>query len=429
MRRAILEQLLAMRQGGRAIVRAMDVDSGEEKLVDPGTDTSPLGRAAARALKDDTSQRIVLDNRVWFLTVYNTPRELVIIGAVHIAQALAQLGADMGYRVRVIDPRGAYAAPERFAGVRVIQSWPDEALAAEPLTARSALIALSHDIKLDDPALAAALRSPAGYIGALGSVRTHAKRLVRLTALGFSAHELARIHGPVGLGIGARSPAEIAIAILAQLVQLRRGPAPLRVGGVVMAAGLSRRMGRNKLLAELGGKPLLRHAVEAALASRLDPVIVVTGHDAPGILQALDGLNVIVAHNPRFAEGLSTSLQTGIATLPGDCDGALVLLGDMPGITPALIDRTIAAFDPAGNNPICVAARNGKRGHPVLWGRQFFAEIENLSGDTGAQALMTRHAAQIGEIETLDDAPFTDIDTPEALAAYAGRSLDSAEPL
>ena len=428
MRRAILEQLLAMRQSGRAIVRAMDVESGEEKLVDPGTDTS-LGRAAARALKDDTSQRIVLDNRVWFLTVYNTPRELVIIGAVHIAQALAQLGAGMGYRVRVIDPRGAYAAPERFAGVRVIQSWPDEALAAEPLTARSALIALSHDIKLDDPALVAALRSPAGYIGALGSVRTHAKRLVRLGALGFSARELARIHGPVGLGIGARSPAEITIAILAQLVQLRRGSAPVRIGGVVMAAGLSRRMGRNKLLAELGGKPLLRHAVEAALASKLDPVIVVTGNDAPGIRQALDGLNVMFAHNSNFAEGLSTSLQTGIAALPGDCDGALVLLGDMPGISPALIDRTIAAFDPAGNNAICVAARNGKRGHPVLWGRQFFAEIESLSGDTGAQALMTRHAAQVGEIETLDDAPFTDIDTPEALAAYAGRSLDSAEPL
>ena len=165
MRRASLEQLLAMRRKGRAIVRALDVESGEEILIDPATDLSPLGRAAARALKDDASQRIILDNRVWFLTVYNTLWELVIIGAVHIAQALAQLGADMGFSVRVIDPRGAYAASERFAGVRVIQSWPDEALAAEPLTARSALIALSHDTKVDDPALVTALRSPAGYIG------------------------------------------------------------------------------------------------------------------------------------------------------------------------------------------------------------------------------------------------------------------------
>src|SRR5476651_1524873 len=156
MRRAMLEQLLAMRQSGRAVIRALDVESGEEKLVDPASDTSPLGRAAAQALKEDASQRVTLDNRVWFLTVYNTPWELVIIGAVHIAQALAKLGADMGYRVRVIDPRGAYAAPERFAGVRVNQGWPDEALAAEPLTPRSALIALSHDTKLDDPALAAA---------------------------------------------------------------------------------------------------------------------------------------------------------------------------------------------------------------------------------------------------------------------------------
>lgn len=421
MRRAILDQLLAMRRSGRASVRALDVESGEEELIDPATDVSPLGRAAARALQEDASQRVTVENREWFLTVYNTPRELVIIGAVHIAQALAQLGADMGYRVRVIDPRGAYAAPERFAGVRVVQSWPDEALAAEPLTARSALVALSHDIKLDDPALTAALRSPAGYIGALGSVRTHARRLARLRALGFSETELARIHGPVGLGIGARSPAEIAIAILAQLIQLHRGGTQPRIGGVVLAAGLSRRMGHNKLLAELNGKPLLRHAVEAALASRVDPVIVVTGNDAPGIKNALTGLNVTFAHNDRFADGLSTSLQSGIAALPNDCDGALVLLGDMPGITPALIDHTIAAFNPAEGQAICVAAQNGKRGHPVLWGRQFFAEIQGLSGDAGAQSLMARHAAQIGEVEAADDAPFTDIDTPEALAAYAGR--------
>jgi CTP:molybdopterin cytidylyltransferase MocA/xanthine/CO dehydrogenase XdhC/CoxF family maturation factor len=424
MRRAMLEQLLAMRQSGRPVIRALDVESGNENLIDPATDISPLGRAAARALMEDASQRVTVDGRNWFLTVYNTPWELVIIGAVHIAQALAKLGAAMGYRVRVIDPRGAYAAPERFSGVRVIQEWPEDALAAEPLTARSALIALSHDIKLDDPALVAGLRSPAGYIGALGSVRTHASRLVRLSALGFTQSELARIHGPVGLGIGARSPGEIALAILAQLVQLRRGAAPLRIGGVILAAGLSRRMGRNKLLAELNGKPLLRHAGEAALASRLDPVIVVTGHEEANIRKALSGLNVGFIHNPRFAEGLSSSLQAGVRALPGDCDGALVLLGDMPGITPELIDRTVAAFDPAQGRAICVAARGGKRGHPVLWGRQFFGEIENLGGDAGAQVLMARHAAQIGEVEAMDDAPFSDIDTPEALAAWSTNVLD-----
>ena len=424
----MLEQLLAMRQGGRAVIRALDVENGEEKLIDPATDTSPLGRAAAQALKADASQRVTLDNRVWFLTVYNTPWELVLIGAVHIAQALAKLAGAIGYRVRVIDPRGAYAAPERFAGVRVIRSWPEEALAAEPLTARSALVALSHDIKLDDPALAAGLRSPAGYIGALGSVRTHASRLARLGALGFGAAELARIHGPVGLAIGARSPGEIAISVLAELVQLRRKAAP-RIGGVVLAAGLSRRMGGNKLLADLSGKPLLRHAVEAALESRLDPVIVVTGHDAADIQKALSGLNVMFAHNARFADGLSTSVQEGIRALPGDCEGALVLLGDMPGISAALIDRVIAGFDPAQGRAICVAAKGGKRGHPVLWGRQFFEEIESLSGDTGAQSLMARHADQIGAIEAADDAPFSDIDTPEALAAYRGRPRRKAETL
>jgi CTP:molybdopterin cytidylyltransferase MocA/xanthine/CO dehydrogenase XdhC/CoxF family maturation factor len=427
MRRATLEQLLAKRQSGRAMVRALDVESGEEKLIDPAADTSPLGRAAARALKDDVSRRVQLAGRTWFLTVYNTSRELVIVGAVHIAQALAELALAAGYRVRVIDPRGAYAAPERFAGIRVVQSWPDDALAAEPLTARSALVALSHDPKLDDPALAAALRSPCGYIGALGSVRTHANRLARLGTAGFMPDDLARIHGPVGLAIGARSPGEIAIAILAELVQLRRKSAGLRIGGVVLAAGLSRRMGRNKMLAELAGKPLLRHAVEAALQSRLDPVVVVTGHDEAAVKAALSGLEVSFADNPRFADGLSTSLRAGIGALPEDCDGALVLLGDMPGITSALIDRTIAAFDPREGRAICVAAAGGKRGHPVLWGRQFFAEIERLTGDSGAQPLLARHAGQIAEIAAADDAPFTDIDTPEALVAYSSRLLDAAE--
>jgi CTP:molybdopterin cytidylyltransferase MocA len=414
MKHATLLALNAARAQGRALVRALDVDSGHEKLIDPATDTSPLGLAAKAALRADASTDVTLDGRQWFLTVYNVPWEIVVVGAVHIAQALVPLAQAAGYRVRIIDPRMAYATEERFPGVVLTRSWPDEALAAEPLTPRSVLVVLAHDPKLDDAALVTALRSPAGYIGALGSRHTHARRLQRLKALGFSARELERIHGPVGLAIGARSPSEIAIAILGELVKIRRTRP--RVTGLVLAAGMSSRMGRNKLTAPLAGKPMLRHAVEAALASRLHSVTVVTGHDAAAVEVALEGLPVRFLHNPHYAAGLSTSLRAGVAAADGD--GLMVLLGDMPGITAGLIDRAIAAFDPAAGRAICVATSRGEHGHPVLWGRQFFGELAKLTGDRGARGLISAHADQVCEIEAGDAGPLTDIDTPDALAAY-----------
>ena len=423
MRRATLEKLVAARQDGRPMVRAIDPQSGEEKLIDPGADTSPLGRAAAEALARDASGRVTVEGRDWFLTLYNVPQELVIVGAVHIAQALAALAMAAGYRVRVIDPRPAYAAEERFAAIRLIRDWPEEALAAEPLTRRSALVALAHDPKVDDPGLAAALRSQAFYVGGLGSRRTHSRRLTRLKGLGFSDAELARIRGPVGLAIGAKSPSEIAIAILAELVQVRHASKVARIGGVVLAAGLSRRMGHNKLIAEVGGKSLVRHAAEAAIAAGLDPVIVVTGHQAGEIEKALAGLAVGFVNNPSFADGLSTSLKRGIDSLPADCAGAMVLLGDMPGVSPELVARVSAAFEPAKGRSICVATADGERGHPVLWGRQFFAELMRLSGDQGARGLMAAHAENIVEVVAGDASPLTDIDTPEALENYLAETM------
>jgi CTP:molybdopterin cytidylyltransferase MocA/xanthine/CO dehydrogenase XdhC/CoxF family maturation factor len=423
MRRETLEKLAAARRDGRPMVRAIDPESGEERLIDPATDGSPLGRAAAGALEHDASLRVTVEGRDWFLTLYNVPLELVIVGAVHIAQALAALAMAAGYRVRVIDPRPAYAAEQRFAGIRLIRDWPEEALAAEPLTHRSALVALAHDPKVDDPGLAAALRSQAFYVGGLGSRRTHGRRLARLKELGFSDAELARIRGPVGLAIGARSPSEIAIAILAEMVQVRRAPKEMRIGGVVLAAGLSRRMGRNKLVAEVAGRSLVRHAAEAALAGGLDPVMVVTGHQAGEIEKSLAGLPVGFVHNPSFADGLSTSLKAGIESLPADCAGAIVLLGDMPGVSPELVARVSAAFEPAKGRSICVATAEGRRGHPVLWGRQFFAELMRLSGDQGARGLIAAHAANIVEVGAGDAGPLTDIDTPEALESYLAETM------
>ena len=224
MRRETLASLNEARRAGRAIVRATDIKTGDEIVLDPMSDVTPLGTAAAQAARADQSTTVELDGRSWFLAVYNPPLDLIIIGAVHIAQPLARMAALAGYGVRVIDPRKSFATPERFPDVQLSHDWPDDALAKSPLGPRSALVALTHDPKVDDPALTAALHSDCFYIGALGSKKTHAARLARLGQNGFSVEQLARICGPAGLAIGAKSPAEIAVSILAQMTAtLRQG--------------------------------------------------------------------------------------------------------------------------------------------------------------------------------------------------------------
>jgi xanthine dehydrogenase accessory factor len=222
-KREILEALNAARRDGRAIVRAADLASGEELLIDPATDTSPLGEAAAGAARADTSGPAQIEGRSWFLSVYNPPLELAIVGAVHIAQPLAAMAREAGYGVRIIDPRTAFATEARFPGVTISHDWPDEALAKAPLGRRSAIVFLSHDPKIDDPGLIAALKSECFYIGTLGSKKTQAARQARMKAAGFGENTLQRLHGPVGLDIGARSPAEIAISILAEMTLVLRG--------------------------------------------------------------------------------------------------------------------------------------------------------------------------------------------------------------
>jgi molybdenum cofactor cytidylyltransferase len=203
--------------------------------------------------------------------------------------------------------------------------------------------------------------------------------------------------------------------------QLPDAPHAPKIAAIVLAAGLSSRMGSNKLLAPLGGQPLLRHAVEAAAKSVADPVIVVTGSESDKAEAVLAGLALRFVHNRDYADGLSTSLKAGIAALPGDCDGAIVLLGDMPGVTSALIDRMIAAFSPPDGRAICVASHGGRRGNPVLWARRFFPEIAALEGDVGAKHLIAANGELVCEVEAADDGPLTDIDTPDALAAYRSR--------
>jgi molybdenum cofactor cytidylyltransferase len=191
-----------------------------------------------------------------------------------------------------------------------------------------------------------------------------------------------------------------------------------RAAALVLAAGRSTRMGGpNKLLAEIGGKPLVRFVAEQALASRAAPVLVVTGHERAKVEAALAGLRVRFVHNPDYAAGLSTSLKAGLAALPPEVDGAIVCLGDMPQVTAGLIDRMLDAFDPARGAFVVVPIIEGKRGNPVVWSRRFFPDLMALEGDVGARHLIAAHADAVAEVPVEDSAALTDVDTPDALLA------------
>jgi molybdenum cofactor cytidylyltransferase len=190
-----------------------------------------------------------------------------------------------------------------------------------------------------------------------------------------------------------------------------------RVAAIVLAAGRSTRMGaENKLLADIGGRPMVRRVADAALAGPARPVLVVTGHQADDVAAALAGLDVTLVGNPDYATGLASSLKAGIRAVPGECEGALVLLGDMPRIAPAHIGRLIQAFA-AAPDAIIVPVHGGRQGNPVLWPRRTFPELLLLDGDAGAKRLIAAHPADVRAVEMGSTAIFVDVDTPEALAS------------
>jgi xanthine dehydrogenase accessory factor len=226
MKLSLLTALNAERAGRRAVVVVTDVESGEQRLVKAAdVAKDPLRVVLAEHLRSGKSgMEDTAEGRV-FLTVYVPAAQLVAIGAVHISQALAPIAKLLGYDVTIVDPRTAFATPERFPDVNVIAEWPDKALPPLNVDHYTAFVALTHDPKIDDPALLHALARDCFYIGALGSRKTHARRLERLKQQGVNDADLTRIHAPIGLDIGAVSPAEIAVAIMAQITErLREEP-------------------------------------------------------------------------------------------------------------------------------------------------------------------------------------------------------------
>ena len=219
MKRESLEQLLAARANRQAVALITDLASGAQRIVPRGDAANdPLAEKLDEAFRFDQSG----SHEGQFINIHNPPLRLVIIGAVHIAQSVIPIAQQLGYDVTVIVPRGAFATGARFPGIQLHAEWPDEVIPRIGLDPRTALIALTHDPKIDDPSLDLALRSEAFYIGALGSKKTQGSRAQRLKDAGFSDEQLARIHGPIGLNIGAKGAPEIAVSIMAEMTRALR---------------------------------------------------------------------------------------------------------------------------------------------------------------------------------------------------------------
>lgn len=393
---------------------------------------------------------------VLFESFVDRPR-LLVLGAIDYAAAVATVGRFLGYHVTVCDARAAFATSDRFPDAdEIIVDWPHRYLASTMLDARSAICVLTHDPKFDVPALLEALHGPAGYIGVMGSRRTHEDRLDRLRAAGVTDAELARLHSPIGLDLGGRSPQETAIAIAAELVMVHNsatgqplrttsGPihpertastdAPLGVAGLILAAGSGRRFtadggAGSKLLADVSGRPLIVHAIEGARHAGLDPLVVVLSPGSEALRAAVIAADPDVRFvvNIAAASGIASSVTAGLDALrrlpvdgrpddelPGAC---VVLLADQPGISATAIDAVLAAWRRTGR-PARARYDDGL-GHPVVLPRTDWSRIgehlrpaaEDIGADEGARSMLDD--LEVLEVVIAGPAP-VDVDVPNDL--------------
>ncbi|MFK7999283.1 MAG: NTP transferase domain-containing protein [Polyangiales bacterium] len=402
--------------------RILDLESGAWEIAQRGHDASRtpdvieaieavLSGADAIGVPGPSSQQ--------FVEALRPPPRLILVGGTHIAQMLAVLAVEVGFRPVLVDPRSAFANAKRFGSIELHVGAPKDVLPAL-IDSRSALVVLSHNPNIDDPSLSVGLRSEAFYVGALGSRKTQRERLLRLRVTGLSETELARLHGPAGVPIGGQGAAEIALSILAEVVATRRRrAAPRRVGAVVLAAGTSSRAGtENKLLADIEGKVMVRRVVEATLDAEVFPVVVVLGHEASRVRRALDGLNVVWVHNENYSSGMGSSIAAGVRAIRAQVDATLVVLGDMPFVRPKDIRLLVAAHQSSTQHLIIApesgAADERRLGNPVLWPERYFDALQRLDGDAGGKVLIQGAPGAVLRIPIDDEGVLRDVDRPEA---------------
>ncbi len=356
---------------------------------------------------------------------------LVVFGSDPPALAMAALGAQTGLETTLVRPKGPITAPP-LRDVRYLRSAPAEALAQIGLDPWTYVAVATHDLDVDEEALALTLRSEAGYAGVLGSKRRLGERLARLRARGLSEAEIGRLHAPIGLALAGKSPWEIAISVIGEIVQVLRAseqaqgwPAVAGTGSdlhaVVLAAGQGARFGGAKLLETWRGAPILHGALAAAFAAPARTVTLVTGAHAEAVEACAlafadgrpDGARLRIVHAPDHAEGLSASLRAGMRCLPEEATGMLLFLGDMPGV-PAGVAEPLAGALASG--ALAAAPRHaGRRGHPVAISKALFPELMKLDGDRGAARVLADLGDRLALVDTDDAGVLLDIDQPSDL--------------
>ncbi|HEX4096297.1 MAG TPA: NTP transferase domain-containing protein, partial [Caulobacteraceae bacterium] len=340
------------------------------------------------------------------------------------------LGVQMGFQASFVRPKGPTSAPPA-PGVRYLRSEPAAALAEAGLDPWTSVAVASHDMEIDEAALFCALKSDAGYVGVLGSKRRLPERLARLKARGLSDTQIGRLHAPIGLPLAGKSPWEIAVSVIGEIVQELRAAEETRgwpaahagsgLHALVLAAGQASRFGAAKLIQPCRGQPVLHGALAAAFAAPVETITLVTGAHAEAVTDCAhafaaarsDGSRLKIVHAPDHAQGLAASLRRGLDALPPHAQGVLLFLGDMPAI-PTDIAQPLADALAAGARA-AAPRHQGKRGHPVAFSRALFGELLGLEGDHGAAAVLAALGDGLCLIETADPGVLYDIDTPEDL--------------
>lgn len=427
-------------------------DGAERACLAPGESPSDLSANLQAAFRQAAHGGVCGPDdkgRSIFRRFDPAPR-LVVIGADPPALAMAAMGAQVGFETTFVRPKGPQAPPP-IHGVRYLRSSPSQALTEIGLDLWTSVAVATHDADLDEEALAAALASPAGYVGVLGSRRRLPERLQRLRALGLTDAAIARLKAPIGLALAGKSPWEIAVSVVGEAVQTLRlreetagWPDVQRPAGqedrgnlhaLVFAAGQGSRYGGAKLVADWRGGVLLDGALAAAFAAPVVTVTVVTGAHAEQVSLAArafaaargEDVRLRIVHAADHARGLSASIRRGILSLPEDAQGAYLFLGDMPRAPVSVLAPLAAALTTGAKAAAPVYA--GRRGHPVLASRALFADLAALEGDRGAGALLGALGPGLVLVEAPDDGVLFDVDEPGQLADNPGQAPERAAVL